>query len=464
MTENQLSEMKNMKNILFAFTALIALLTTLTTTSCNDPSQLGADLFLGDTLNIKFTDTLSINAVTEPTDSQLEYVSSSASYYSTHFVGKVDDPIFGTTEARMYTGLKLSSTYPDFSKIDTFSAYLELEYNAIRVYGDTLTTQKFSVYRLADTIPNVDIYSNKRLSTQGTPIGTYSFMPQPNINDVIYRTGKDTSGKDKIDTIVSTPRLRIPINKQFAQQIVALDSLSLVNFNTWFKGIEVRADDVSKCLLNFKTSGTSGLYFYYTNKGDTTRNTYVFTPSSSIQFTNVSLGHQSAPIKSFLNNQTKGDSLLFLQGMAGPDIKFEFPTLKNLGNVIINKAELELTVSADGTDIETYPAIDQLHLRTAQKVAIKDLTLDAAYTSTSPSYETLTTAGGFLRSASDGTAGVKKYYINLSSHLQLMLNGKEGTILYLSPRFKDQKLSRSVIYGPKHSKYRAKLNITYTKI
>jgi hypothetical protein len=78
--------------------------------------------------------------------------------------------------------------------------------------------------------------------------------------------------------------------------------------------------------------------------------------------------------------------------------------------------------------------------------------------------ELLSTSGGTVRNETVNGVTVKKYYLNLSSHLQLMLNGKQGTVLYLTPHLKEQKGSRVVLYGSKHSKYRAKLNITYTKL
>jgi Domain of unknown function (DUF4270) len=460
-----MGEMKNMKNILLAFGATLAILLTLSTVSCSDASQLGAELFNNDTLNLKFTDTLTVNAVTDPVDSIL--VQTANGGFTNMLLGNVADPTFGNTDARIYTQLTTGTSLPDFNFIESFTAYVDLVYNPKRVYGDTSSLQRVNVYRLTDTIISENIYSNKKRKSESTPIASYLFSPKPNTTEMIITIIKDDAGAEKRrDTTFATPRIRIPVDKSFAQKIIDLDTTSKTNFTSWLKGLEIRVENPTNCMMGFNLAGTginpSGLTINYKKTGDTTNYTYTFPTASLIKYTNFNLGHATAPIKPFIGNKVKGDSLLFVQGFAGTDVKFEFPHLKNLGNVVINKAELELTV-ADGNNIETFPAIEQLTLKTAQFVGTKDLNLDASY-SGSVIAELLSTSGGTVRNETVNGVTVKKYYLNLSSHLQLMLNGKQGTVLYLTPHLKEQKGSRVVLYGSKHSKYRAKLNITYTKL
>ena len=98
--------MKNMKNFLLAFTAFALLLTSI---SCNESSLLGADLFSSDKLNLQFTDTLTLNALTETTDSVLVYAPSPY-YYDSLPCGKVNDPAFGLTEASIYSQFLFNSS------------------------------------------------------------------------------------------------------------------------------------------------------------------------------------------------------------------------------------------------------------------------------------------------------------------------------------------------------------------
>lgn len=459
--------MKIMKKIFLAFGAFMAILVALTTSSCNDPSQLGADLFSNDAINLSFTDTLTLNAVTEPVDSIPVYTPTVGPYYGDMLLGNVNDATFGNTDARMYTQLRINGTIPDLSStaVDTFGAYLELVYTAKRVYGDTTAPQTVTVRRLTDTITNQTIYSNQKLKTESTVLGSLTFVPKPNTTEPFIRVFKDDNGKETSrDTTYPAPRIRIPINKDFLRQISALDSTTKADrFTSWLKGLEIRVDNPTNCMMSFNLSTGSGLYVYYKKLTDTTLYTYQFLTSSVIRYTNFNLGYANAPIKPFLNNQVKGDSLLFVHGMAGADVKIEIPYLNNLGKVVINKAELELTV-ASNSQTETFPPIEQLTLKTAQYAPIRDLALDGAYLSTNPVYETLITAGGTVRTTTVNGETFKKYYLNVSGQLQQILNGKQGTIMYLTPHLKEQKASRVVVYGPKHSKYRAKLNVTYTKL
>jgi hypothetical protein len=452
-----------MKNILIAFSVWALLLTSL---SCNDSSILGADLFEGEKLNLTFTDTLSINAVSETTDSVLVYVPSSYYFDSIPF-GKVNDPTFGLTESRIYTQLRFDtsvlSSLPLFkdklslSAVILDSVFLDLVYGPTRIYGDTLAPQTLGVYHMTEAIPTENIYSNRKLfSSETTPIGKHSFSPKPYSNIISIR---------KKDTTTLSPRIRIPLSSSFGRQF--LDTNNLKKGNDWLNGLEIRPEATTNTMLSFNFGSSitnpSALRVYYRTGTDTLS---LILPLNTAHFANFKHGYASAPIKEFVNNQRKSDSLLFIQSMSGANVKIEFPYLTNLGKVAINKAELELTVVKDSkTDI--FPAIDQLVVKTAQFSPITDLGFDSNYGngSTRP-LETMSTSGGYVRTELVKETGetVQKYYFNLSGNLQQMLEGKRGSTLYITPHFKEEKGSRVVLYGPKTSKYRAKLNLHYTKI
>ncbi len=459
--------MKIMKNFLFVLAALAA---TFSTTSCNDPSLLGADLFAGDKLNLQFSDTLTINAISEVPDPLIMY--SSATYpLDNLLIGKVADPVFGHTESRIYSQFKANTGIPDFSSVDSFAVYLELPYNAAGVYGDTTVEQKLNVYRLAEVIPDETIYSDKRLNSETTPLGSLSFLPKPNTRELQITQTKDDTGKvTKSDTTYLASRIRIRLDDKFGKQILSLDSTNLTDFTTWLKGMEIRAEKETGCMLSFdlsnQTGKTSGLVVYYRKTGSATESVYTFPTAGIIKYANFKHNVESAPIKPYINNRAKADSLLFVQGMAGPNVKLEFPYLQSLGKIVINKAELELTAVNDNTKIEAFPAIEQLLLRTARFTSIRDLSLDGAYirSNNARPLDILTTSGGYVRTEIVDGSKLNKYYLNLTSHLQLISQGKEGTVIYLMPHFKEERASRVVLYGLKSPKYRAKLNLTYTKL
>ena len=450
-----------MKNILIAFSAFALLLTSL---SCNDSSLLGADLFEGEKLNLTFTDTLTINAVSETVDSVLLY-STAPYYYDSVPFGRMNDPIFGLTESRIYSKLVFdtsSLSTIDYATVTIDSAFLDLVYSPSRFYGEEsalqTTQQTVGIYRLTEDLPSENIYSNhKFFAVESTPIVKYNFFPKPNTLLQIF----------KDDTTKYAARVRVPVAASFAKPF--LDINNIRNGAAWFKGLEIRPEVTTNTFLNFnmglgKTHPTGIRVYYKTSLTDTSSKVYVL-PVSTQHFANFQHGYKTAPIKDFVNNQAKGNEQIFLQGMAGSNVKIEFPYLKSLGKVAINKAELELTVVKDSkTDI--FPAIDQLVLRTAQFSPVQDLSFDSNYgdgVSTRP-LEKLTTSGGFVRTETVNGETIQKYYFNLSGHLQQMLEGKRGSTLYITPHFKEEKSSRVVLYGPKSSKYRAKLNVHYTKI
>ena len=466
-----MSVMKNMKNILFALAVISAVFTN---TSCSDPSLLGADLFKDEKLNLQFTDTLTINAVNEPADSFVVNTKTTASL-DYLLLGNVADPVFGPTEAQIFSQFRYSgaATPTEVATADSFSVYLELYYNSANVYGDTLADQKVSVYRLTEEIPDETLYSSKVFKSESTPIGSVTFKPTPNTTErVITRTIVDTV---KYDTTFTAPRIRIPLNMNFAQLLkdtsIFTDgsAFSATGFTKWLKGLVIKVDNKTGCMMAFdfgSTTNPTGIKMYYRKKGDKNESTLSFPSSGLIKYSHFNLDYANGTIQPFLRNQKKADEKLFVQGMSGINVKLEFPYLQSLGKIVINKAELELTAVNEGTNMASFPAIDQLVLRTAQFDAIYDLGLDPAFNRGVGirSLGTLTTGGGFVRTETVNAVQYKKYYLNLTTHLQEIFKGKQGTTLYLLPLFKEEKGSRVVLFGPKGGTFRSKLNITYTKL
>jgi Domain of unknown function (DUF4270) len=457
--------MKKMKNILSTFVVLIVLSIAF---SCNKSSTLGSDLFAGEKLNVDFTDTLLLNAFSEASDSVLMYSTSSVPVDSL-LVGDIADPVFGRTEARIYCQFRnQTDTVPDFTKIDVDSAHIELLYSPTRIYGDTTKPFTLGIYRLNEALPTNNIYSNKRYATQATTFKKYTFSPQPTstIQDIIVRTNVSGVVTNR-DTLTLSPRVRVPLDASFISELSKWDTMRLKNFAAEFKGLEFRAEGNTEALVNFNfgSSSATGIYLYYRDKSDTSRTqkTYQF-PITIIHFGNFKHGYSSGTISSYINNPAKNDRL-FLQGMSGPNIKLEFPNLKNLGKAVINKAEIEFTVEPDAKSNILTP-IDQIMARTAQLVAIDDLLLDNAYVASSTTGRVgnkMTTFGGYPRTEVVNGETVKKYYFNVSAQLQAILDGKKGNTLYIVPHFKEEKGARVTFYGSKTPKYRAKLNVYYTK-
>ena len=185
-------------------------------------------------------------------------------------------------------------------------------------------------------------------------------------------------------------------------------------------------------------------------------------PSYSHDYTKGSIGQLFNGKKTI-----SGDSLMYIQGMAGPNIKFELPYLKKqLGASAINRAELEFTLLEEATEkypngTDKYPPIERFFLTTANGVSVADVRRSVS--GPAEFGGTIVTEAGNLR----------RYKCNITQHLGNMLNGTAGTILYLVPDNtrgvstispnKPETTRRVVLYGTKNAKYKSKLNLYYTK-
>ncbi len=457
--------MKNMKNIL----STIAVLFVLLALSCNKSSTLGSDLFTGEKLNVDFTDTLKINAFSEASDST-QVASAGVGLVDSLLVGDIADPIFGRTEARIYCQFtNQTDSVPDFTKIDADSILVEFGYSYTRVYGDTTKSFNIGVYRVTDAMPTTNIYSNQRLATQALALKKYNFFPQPTtiVTDYVKYKTATTPQRDTTDTLTLSPRIRVNLGTTLLTEITKWDTMRLKNFKNELKGLEIRAEGTTDAMLNFNLSPNSiaGIYLYYHDKGDVTGKQKVYKfPLTATRFNNFKHGYSGGLIGTYINNTAKTDRL-FMQGMAGPNIKLEFPNIKNLGKAVINKAEIEFTVFEDEKSAQ-LPALDQAIARTAQLAAIDDLFLDDAFRAgtNGRNANRMTIAGGYPRAEVVNGETLKKYYFNVSAHLQGILDGKKGNAIYIVPHYKDEKGSRVMLYGTTAPKFRAKLNVYYTKL
>ena len=303
-------------------------------------------------------------------------------------------------------------------------------YNSANVYGDTLADQKVSVYRLTEEIPDETLYSSKVFKSESMPIGSLTFKPTPNTTErIITRTIVDSV---KFDTTFAAPRIRIPLNMNFAQLLKDTSifrdgaAFSATGFTKWLKGLVIKVDNKTGCMMafDFGSSKFTGIKMYYRKKSDKNESTLSFPSSGLIKYTHFNLDYANGSIQPFLRNQKKADEKLFVQGMSGVNVKLEFPYLQSLGKIVINKAELELTAVNEGTNMDAFPAIDQLVLRTAQFDPIFDLALDPAFNRGVGirSLERITTGGGFVRTETVNAVQYKKYYLNLTTHLQEVSN------------------------------------------
>jgi Domain of unknown function (DUF4270) len=447
-----------MKNIILSLAALSAIL--LFNSSCNESTLLGAGLFDKENLDLVFTDSLSMNALSETNDSVI--VNSGGVSFVYLPIGKVKDATFGMYEARAYTELDTTSPY-NFSGGTIDSVVFVMAYNANGIYGDTTQSQKLSLFRLAESMKTGNIYSNQTYKVESAPLGTVEFTPQP-------RTFI-SQGKGLTNLSDTAPQIRIKVtNTAFIQELGNIKNYASPDgsggfFRKWLKGLEIRADRETSCMLSMDfgsaTTTFTGLYVYSKSSKDTSVSYFRSVAGTNLKHCSFNNNYNNAPIKPFLNDTKTSDSLLFIQGMSGANIKLEIPYIRNLGKIVINKAELELTLKEDGTQSDVFAPINQILLRNGLQDVITDV-IDGDPTSRGAKFPN---SGGALRVKTVDGEKLSKYIFNISSHLQRVFEGKEGSTINIVPFFRQENTARMVFYGlSKKSKYRAKINLTYTKI
>lgn len=394
-----------------------------------------------DQLNILFTDTFSVEAITMLEDSVR---TDKTSYY---LLGSLNDPIFGFSEAGFCTQINIPSssiTFPDNITVDSMVlALLPKNYYGNDKYVNPMTIR---VYEVADML-SVDsvYYSNDQIQKEGL-IGSTTCIP--NLKDSVWVNGSKLP-----------PHVRVPLDINLAKRFIEDASYGFLSNNTtftdYFRGIYVET-------LPFSSGGT--IYYFDLMSTYSNITLYYHTPTDTAEFTFL-INEKCARFNLFENDYTSatpdlinqlatpstgGSDKLYVQSRGGIKVDISFPTIKNLIDpypVIINKAELIFSI--DETDITSsiYPIPAKLTL-----IQYKE---DGSYTFLPD--QTDATFGGSYDSSS------KEYHFIISRHIQnLLKDGYEDYGITLIISGASTRGDRVVLNGMNHPFKKPRLKISYT--
>ncbi|MDB5154384.1 MAG: hypothetical protein JWR54_3135, partial [Mucilaginibacter sp.] len=396
-------------------------------------------------------------------------------------LGYFIDPVLGTTESNIAIGLNLpaSSAYTlPTGTISIDSAVLVLRY-ADGFYGDSITSNyKVNVYQLGVRPLAKTYYSNTNwTSNLGSLVGTRSFFPHT--HDSIKIMNIITGAPDSL--IKVAPQLRIPIDKTFINNILfnagSAQLASNVVFQNNVKGLYITLDKSGTTgaggTMMFTLSDSLNVYYHAVN-GTTIDTAMVSLPLSTSA---AEIKHTfSTAVNTDINDTTRSKDLIYLQGLAGTKVRIKFPYLKNIiknvGNIVINRAELVVTplpTSMIPLYLKAQPKLTMYRYDIAHQRAELE---DASQSDTR--YQGVGTFGGYYSSS------LKNYHFIVTAYVQDLMNGKTvdyGT--YLAPVDTTNKASvdisptpqtagRTIVVGTDktsiNAPYSIKLNIIYTKI
>ena len=159
------------------------------------------------------------------------------------------------------------------------------------------------------------------------------------------------------------------------------------------------------------------------------------------------LDQAGSEVSAFINDETKGDSLLFIQSMTGPAFYADLQDLSPLKDKIINHAALEFGIADDAAYNTAYFNSSPIRSLPATKKNGKLVVIEDLADLISRSIPFNLGFGGQVK----GDLGSKRYYsFNITKHLKSML--EDPTVdrkLYFSVYQRSDRVSRAILRGAK---------------
>lgn len=429
--------------------------------ACNDPSFVGSGLLEDDIIDYETTENFDFDLRIAPSDSVVVF--DLVDRVSTHRIGQVYDPYFGTTRAALATQLFSETPALDTSGVIVIdSVVLTMVYDLEGFYGDTLLPMGLEVYRLLESYdPRNDVlYSDHSYPISASPIGSKSnFTPKPR-TPLIREVPNEEGGTD---TVQLTPQIRIPLDHSIGEELLSLDSASLMSdsaFVSQFPGIFITPTDQNASLMGVHTtSGRTVLTVFYTGDGTNRSRSYA-TKSNWIVGQTFSHDYNGAEVESKINESQ--DEELVVQGLAGLGTRINLHGLEQLEGKLINQARLRVFLNkrTDLPESGIFPEIPILRLleiseANNQMTNILDVIIELN--------EGLSgNFGGRLQSRIIEGDTLPVYDMNITSHLQEILKQGKNPTLFLQTNNNRDVMGNTRAFGPGNLEHPMELRVIYT--
>jgi len=426
--------------------------------ACNEPTLVGEEIIPElEGVNSEFIDTLTVNLKTVEEDSVR------TDELGVLLLGGMESPNFGNVYADFYSQVRIPSNNLDFGEnSEALAIHLNLDYSA--VFGDSLSKQSFTVYRLDESISiEEDYYSTN------VPVFTTE-------NELARIDNYEHSYSDSVSIFGNKvgPRLQIELDLSLAQSFLNADPSVFENndaFLEFFKGFYIKYDKINSennlMVLYNLISSISNITMYYQTKdsSDTVIDTLsqVFLINSNAEnVANYDKDFSTAVVNSVIDQNDQAE--LFVQNLGSYFLKMDLPYLDNLnslGDVIINQAKISFVRIVEDSVDNQFSAPQGFAFQykdpndtLGNLVIINDANTQA--------YD----YGGGLESftAPDGTQ-LQKYEFNCTIFLNEVLKGRiVNPQMFIVPLARRNAPFRTKIAGATHPDYPTKINIIYSVI
>lgn len=432
--------------------------------SCDKDNFIGRDLLPEeDLLNSLQIDTFRVVTYTDLDDS---VVTSQNVFYA---LGSLDNDRYGASTASIYTQMLLPAANLFFGETPVVdSVVMTLDYSGY--HGDTTALHTISVLRMIEPLRSGrNYYSDDKFRTLPIPVGK--------------RAGFKANFRDSVTLADGTkwePHLRINMFESFGQNIVDLDSNILASdtsFIEYLQGLCITPDTTLGGFANGVmffdlSSGISGVRVYYHNsEADSLSILFPFTGVKTNSFTHRYGTETDAYNALMTTDTTNGDVFTYVQGFGGLRTIVKLPTLKDLTDVSINKAELVFTMSNDGA--RYFPAPPKVGIVQLDSLAHNyyyiNLYSFELYSSIIDDNFGSTDIGGIaVKTIRDETGRtVYEYRYNITKHVQNIINGDLDNYGFALICFPGNRVPNAVtLGGPQciREDFRPRFSITYTTI
>ncbi|MET0461541.1 MAG: DUF4270 family protein, partial [Chitinophagaceae bacterium] len=283
--------------------------------------------------------------------------STRSSYGSPQVLGYIsNDPLFGTTDARMFFELKPTSypfafnNLPDSLRLDSVVLILE----SAGVWGDTMVPQTVRVFEMDlgnEFRVDTSYLVRQNNFTYSQQLGSKTFLPAA-LNDSV-------SAREDSNAV---NQLRIRLDDSFGNRLLHYDTTTANNpystdsaFRTKLRGFAVQAEAGGNALMRFNLTGANtklAIYYRYDKRtaADPANvdsavayfnfkdyNTYFTAGSASANF--VSRNISGTPFQAAVGGTTPANEV-FIQGTPGSYARIKIPGLPALSNRVVHRAEL----------------------------------------------------------------------------------------------------------------------------
>ncbi|BDS15166.1 DUF4270 domain-containing protein [Aureispira anguillae] len=443
----------NLKSLLYSMLA-VGLFSAM---GCSKSSELGLSLVEQEQSDILFSDTSTLILTTKEADPI------GTSGRSFMVCGAYTDAEWGESIASSYMNFRLNSTGASFPNSVLDSLVLSLAYESYGHYGElrvakpTVTNQVWEIARVVEDIEEATTYNSDHV-----------FMTDGNLLKSNFQFNPNDTAKVTIGGTEFAPHLRIRLDDQAGIDLAKtfLDPQgtatgiyeSNTKFKDWFKGIHVRPasnNPTNGSIVRFKSKDAlTKLTLYYTdtsNNGSVAK-TFEFLTNEDAEV--VSTFQHTHPVD--LTDNLATDTLVYVQGLDGLHTKVEFPNVGNLGNVIINKAELVLMVADTGNNEFSEPIqlVAKIKNSSNELVVVDDIATSIG------KYGSYFVFGGVLENIGNHKF---VYRMLISEQMQALVDGTtpEKAIYLTLPSALDPERIKLINHQGVN---KAKLYLTYTKI